>query len=239
MAENGGHRLDPDSPPLMNGLYGAFVVDIALFRRLRADDPKIGAKRLAKALGCGVGAAQSLMRGRHWQQDPAKVRLFNQYKHASLDEATGEPTAEDLATLGLTRAQKREAAKGLRAGSPSSTDLAVDADTEAVDGLVGEDEPPMRLDTLYFQGEVDKALWKLGRAFSATKIAKMSGKEIASAWSALLEKRALLRGEPTAIVRSENRGSLEKVGALLLQEMARRGMAVRDAPEVITVEAGE
>lgn len=229
---------DPGAATRMNGMYSAVVVDIALYRRLRAENPEMGAKRLARALGCTVGAAQALLRGRHWQQDPAKIRVFNEYKHASLHWQTGEASAADLAAFGLSPAQRRVASARIKAGTPSSMDLAVDPDSEAVEGLAGEDAPPMKLDTSWFQGEVDTVIWRLLREMSTAKIQKMSGREIAAAASAFLEKRALLRGEPTAIVRNENRGSLEKVGEMLLAEIARRRMKSAE-PEMITVEARE
>jgi hypothetical protein len=229
---------DPGAKTRMNGLHNARIVDIALFRKMVADVPGIGAKRLARALGVDPRLAQSLMRGEHWQQDPVKIRLFNEYKHATVDEETGVACAADMKEFGLSRAQKRAAAAALRPGTPSQPN-GTDPDTEAVEALAGDDLPPMKLDTAFFQGEVDTVIWRLLRQMTTVKIQKMSGREIAAAANGFIEKRALLRGEPTAIVRSENRGSLEKVGELLLAEMARRaGMKVRE-PEMITVEAGK
>ena len=45
--------------------------------------------------------------------------------------------------------------------------------------------------------------------------------------------------EPTAIVRSDQRGSLEKVGALLLAEMTRRGIAIEGAESPMVTIDGE
>lgn len=227
---------DPGAATRMNGMYCAVVVDIAKFRDLRARDPAMGAKRLAKALGCPLGASQALMRGRHWQQDPTKVRLFNEYKHASLDEATGEAGAEDLAAFGLSRAERRAAAAGITAVNLGGRRI-IDDESEAVEALGVDDKPPLRLDTAYFQGTVDEVLWRLLRELSAVKIRKMSGREIAAAASAFLEKRALLRGEPTAIVRNDNRGSLEKIGSMLLMEIERREKAHGGERKMITIEA--
>lgn len=226
--------VDPNSPPLMNGLHNARVVDIALFHRLREEIPGIGAKRIARALGINSRAAAGLLRGEHWQQDPVKVRLFNEYKHTSLDPATGLACAADMKAFGRTAKERRAVAAAMKPGGPSVA--GADVETEEVERMaLPAVDPPARLDTAFFQGELDVVIWRLLKEFDGPKISKMNGRELSASVASLLEKRALLRGEPTAIVRNENRGSLEKVGELLLAEMARRGMKV-GGPEMVTIE---
>lgn len=62
-------------------------------------------------------------------------------------------------------------------------------------------------------------------------MASASMKEKVLALGILIDKRQLLRGEPTAIMRVQDIRKLDEVGKLLQAEMERRGMMVDVTPE--------
>lgn len=241
---------------LIGAMEQVRLLDLALALRLYAAQAGIG--RVASALGCSRETAIAIRRGKHWQQDPAKVRVFNQLNGSAIPPETGIPSADDLKRLGRTprelaetrakvkaqqRAQRleREYKRKLAARELAATarpEIA-DEDTALVDAIgrasiLRKEKPPMRLDSAYFQTAVDETLWRIIRQLDDVKIGAMSGKELMTALASLLEKRALLRGEPTQIVRNDNRGTLEKVGELLLAEMVRRGLK----PDLAALSAG-
>ena len=90
----------------------------------------------------------------------------------------------------------------------------------------GEIDTPAKLDTALFQSLVEERLFWAMKLLTPDVIAAAGPRDLTQMISALVEKRNLLRGEPTAIVRNENRGSLEQVGQLLVQEMRRRGLSI-------------
>lgn len=76
---------------------------------------------------------------------------------------------------------------------------------------------------------VEDRLWLVLQAIDIPTITVMSARDLTSLASMLFEKRSLLRGEPTQIVRSEH-GALDKVMALLIEESRKRKLA-RGVPE--------
>ena len=61
------------------------------------------------------------------------------------------------------------------------------------------------------------------------------GKDLSIMLGVLMDKRQLLRGEPTHIIGIEERGKLNEVAGLFLNEMKRRGMLADDRGDVIDV----
>ncbi len=57
-------------------------------------------------------------------------------------------------------------------------------------------------------------------------MATASYQEKVRAWALLIDKRQLLRGEPTAIMRVQDIRKLDEVGALLKSELERRGLVI-------------
>jgi hypothetical protein len=222
---------NPDA--LVVSMQQAKLLDLAHARRLMREYPNTGCGRLARALACGNRTADAILKGIHWQQDPVKVGIFNRLNDCRIPVETGEPDEADLLRFGLNEEERLEAIAKLRrqqrnkAGRRMAVEATKDkkgvAMIEARQAILKRSKPPMKLDTGYFQAQVDETIWRILRELDDVKVAQMNGRELAAAASTLLEKRALLRGEPTQIVRNENRGSLEAVGALLLAEMARRG----------------
>lgn len=226
------------APPQLATMLRVHLVDMALYRRLRAEDPLIGAKRIARALGTGIGPAQSLLKEMHWQQDPLKVRVFNEARHTAVDEATGVASAEEMRLFGWTAVEKREAAAALpkNRARVGPTDRIFDPETDAVDRAIVEkagDGLPARIDSQWFVEQLDRKLALLINALDPVVIGKMNGRELAVAIGTIAEKRALLRGEPTQIVSYENRAKLDALGLMVMEEMKRRGI---DAPRVKVVE---
>lgn len=215
-------------------LLSARVIDLPAYDRLRATGA--GAKKLSRALSTTVATAQKLMAGIHWQQNPERVVEFNRYHGASISPA-GVPTAGDLAKHGgayaLPLAQDSEGEKDLRR---------IIEDAGVAPGLVSDAMRRMKLlsgdggaipgkpDTKYFQDAFDQKLALALACLDPVAIASASVADLTRLTSMLTEKRALLRGEPTSIVRNEQRGGLDKLAELLLTEVGRRGI-VLDAPK--------
>lgn len=214
-------------------LDSARVLDLEAYQRLR--DAGLGAKKIARALGTVVRTAQHLMSGTHWQQNPERVSVFNKVKGASLDAVTGYPTPNDLAKFGApfsgpTNADS-QGEKDLRqlvetAGVPSHM---LDEATRRIRLKAGAEEAgdlPAKIDTKWLQDAIDQ---KIGTAMTLLDTMTLAGSSVADLTrllSMLYEKRALLRGEPTAIVRNEQRGGLDTVARMLLAEVERRGITL-------------
>lgn len=220
-------------------LDSARVMDMEAYLRLRAAG--LGAKRIARALGTAVATAQKLMSGRHWQQDAEKVGIFNKAKGGSLDPATGMPTAADMAKFGgvfqgPTAADTR-GEKDLRgiveAGGVSAMML-----DEAMrrlrlaSGAVETGDLPDKVDTKWLQDSIDQKIGLIMTLMDPVTMAGASVADLTRAANMLFEKRALLRGEPTAIVRNEQRGGLDAIAALLLAEVRKRGIVLDLPPGV-------
>lgn len=215
-------------------LKTARVIDLAAFQRMRV--PGVGARKLARALGCTLSMAQRLMGGVHWQQDPEKVREFNRVRGASIDPETGMPTVDDLGKFGGPTGNPTRyddtGTKDLR-DLATSAGVSPDRVTETVRRVqmlagLGTDLPDAP-DTKYFQDAVDQKLAVTLACLDPVTIASASVSDLTRLFNALTEKRALLRGEPTSIVRNEHRGGLDKLAEVLLAEVQRRGV-VLDLP---------
>jgi hypothetical protein len=206
----------------------ARVVDIDAYTRIRASG--VGAKKISKALGVVVSTAQALMDGRHWQQNPERVKEFNRYRGASVDVATGRPTVDDLIKFGSKQAMAAsEGDKDLRkmvlhAGVAPG---AVEETVRKLQMLLGaEADIPAVPDTQYFKEQFDRKLAIALACLDSTTIASMTGDGLGRLVNMLTTNRALMRGEPTAIVRNEHRGGLDDLAKMLAAELARRGSTV-------------
>ena len=200
-----------------SGLASGRVIDMAEFNRLAQSGA--GGKKIARALSVPLVTAAKLKRGEHWQQDPEKVRKFNEWKGTSINPKTGILTPDDLVRFG-----------GLESGEKRSNPVADEAARRLQALNDSEDgKRPVKIDTPLILSMIEERLVTALQMMDSTTVASMSPRDLNSMISMLTEKRNLLRGEPTAIVRNDQRGSLEKVGALLLAEMARRGIAIEGA----------
>jgi hypothetical protein len=218
-------------------LASARVTDMEAFHRLRGAG--LGGKRIARALSTAVATAQKLMSGRHWQQDAEKVRIFNKAKGASIDPETGVPTAQDLVKFGgvysRPLATDDQGTKDLRqivetAGvSAPMVDEAVRR-LRLATGALEVGDLPAKVDTKWLQDSIDAKIGLTLTLLDSVTLAGASVADLTRLFNALTEKRALLRGEPTAIVRNEQRGGLDKLAGLLLAEAQRRGITVDLAP---------
>lgn len=217
-------------------LASARVVDLDAFHRLKTRG--VGAKTLARALATTTATAQKLMSGTHWQQNPEKVMAFNLFHKASISP-DGVPTAEDLAKHGapLVKISKyaSDGEKELRRiieDAGISPHLVSDAmrRMRLLTGQAAAGDLPGKPDTKYFQEQFDAKLALVLACLDPVAIASASVADLTRLASMLTEKRALLRGEPTAIVRNEQRGGLDKVAAALMAEITRRGITL-DLPK--------
>ena len=66
-------------------------------------------------------------------------------------------------------------------------------------------------------------------------MSQASAKDIAIVIGIVLEKRNLLRGEPTQIISSTDRKGLDELGRELAKEIQRRGMTIDVTPDRVTV----
>lgn len=218
-------------------LNSARVVDMDAYRRLRATG--VGARKLARALSIQLATAQKLMRGVHWQMDAEKVTEFNRFHSASIDPETGAPTADDLIKHGppsmLAKASDSEGDKDLRrimedAGVAAPMVQEAMRRQRILAGAAAEGDLPGKVDTKWLQDAVDKKLGDVLTLMDPVSLAGASVADLTRAANMLFEKRALLRGEPTAIVRNEQRGGLDKLAEMLLAEVGRRGIALPKGP---------
>lgn len=219
------------------------VVDMVAFNRLRGDPDKqgafVGATKIAKALGVPVVTAQRLMGGIHWQQDPERVKEFNASRGASVDPETGIPTAEDLEKFGgrILQANRHKEAGEKDAfalmrmvGAPEKSIAEAVRRIEALAGY--EVDIPAKIDSDYFKGLIDEKLARALLLLDDTAMAQASPKDLITIANGLFNMRQVSRGEPTAIVKHQDRGTLEKLGGMVLREMQRRGVKVDDMPAV-------
>jgi hypothetical protein len=236
-------RGDARHNGLVYSLRKAILLDMRAAQEMLLRRPMPSLAQIAYALGVSTPVIVAVHRGKHWQQDAEKVRIWNELHNAAIPEETGIPTEADLNKFGISTgdqrakrqealARQREAAKlrqaRLRIEKKYAKEQGEVEINKALTRPIIKERPPLtlRLDTAYFQASIDEALWRLLRQLDDVKISAMNGRELAAAVATLLEKRALLRGEPTQIVRNDNRGSLEKIGEMLMAEMVRRGRKI-------------
>lgn len=222
-------------------------MDLSRFMALR--DGGFGVVRIARELGCKEENARKLLEGLHWQQDAAKVRAFNKMMGANVAEDTGIPTSDDLARFGVGLSPERP----LELNKPVSAKVkkaraalrdvgvkpAIRDEVVRRMGALGGDGSleatvPGRMDTALFLGMVEDRLYMALKTLDSTVMAAASPKDLSAMVSMLIEKRNLLKGEPTAIVRNEHRGGLAEVAKLLLAEVARRGLTIEGMATDVT-----
>lgn len=92
------------------------------------------------------------------------------------------------------------------------------------------------LKTKHFVSAIEHRLAEALDALTPEKMHEASARDLAVVVSILVEKRQLLRGEPTQILSIEERQHMAEILPLLLKEAERRGMTVEGDYEA--VEAG-
>jgi hypothetical protein len=217
-----------------SGMMQTRVIDMAAFARLRGE--QAGARKIARALTIPKSSAQALLSKKHWQQDPVKCRLFNQLRGASIDPETGIPSDDDLAKFGGLFGPNRYSSQPEKdmhtvmkaAGVRPEKRQEVVRRMTVVNG--GEIQIPTRLDSATFAQMMEEKLYRALLMMDDTVIAAAGPRDLSTMIAMLTEKRQLLRGEPTAIVSVEQRGSLARLGRLILEEMKRRGEVVDAEP---------
>lgn len=89
-----------------------------------------------------------------------------------------------------------------------------------------------------FQKLLDERMMMALEYLGDVTMAGASAKDLAIVFGILAEKRALLRGEPTSIVRHEDRMALAELLPAVLHEAARRGMTIDLTPSDYTEAEG-
>lgn len=191
------------------------VVDIVTFKRLLADG--WGIRRIGSAIGCTHQIIIALKRGLHWQQNPDKVRKYNAERGMNIDPETGMPTESDLIKFGY---KSRELAK-----APPPVPITL--------------KPmPANLSSANFLEQIETNLWHALQLLTPETLAKASVRDLSTVTAMLIEKRQLLKGEPTVITRNDQRADLADFAKRLLAECERRGIKIGERP-VLELEAKE
>lgn len=235
-------------PPVtpVHAMANARVVDIAVFNRMKERGETAG--KVSKWLGVSAASAVMLLAGEHWQQDPLRIALFNEYRGTSLPVSgpeMGFAPADVIAQYGgasgkrkASRTPGEQAMVDLVKRSGVSGVLAEEV-ARALEMMAGAAEMPAeRLDSAYFLEEVERKL-ALGLAsLTPVKIAGASVGDLQKLVSMLVEKRALLRGEPTQIVSHRERRRIDEVLPMLVAAAQKRGV-VLDLTARVVEEAGD
>lgn len=212
----------------MSGLTQARIIDIEAYQRLRAQG--YGYKRISQHLDCSTMVVHELNDGTHWQQNPEKVLSFNALRGTRVDPSTGIAPAEDMAVWGKKQRHGGRSTDQIAAAKALQGLGLGDAALEIADKLiaVGGEElaAPAKLDTSIFLGLAEERLYWALKMLTPDVLAKAGPRDLSSMISMLIEKRNLLKGEPTVITRSEHRSGLDNVAKLLLAEMGRRGITI-------------
>lgn len=95
-----------------------------------------------------------------------------------------------------------------------------------------------RVKTKEFQELLDDRIYKALMYLDDYSLAASSAKDIAIIVGIFLEKRQLLRGEPTHILSIEERGQLNSLVPMLIKEASRRGLVFEDRGDIIDVTPG-
>lgn len=177
------------------------VVDMATFQRLKLEGA--GWFRMMNALGCSNKIIGDLKKGLHWQQNPDKVRRINLERGLNIDPETGMPTEKDLAALGYA---SREA----KAAPPAAP--------------VESKPMPANLSSANFVELIESSLWHALQRITPENLDKASLRDLSTVTAMLIEKRQLLKGEPTVITRNDQRADLADFAKRLLGECQRRGI---------------
>lgn len=195
------------------------VVDMATFKRLLAGGNH-GILRMARELGCGHPIVIALKKGQHWQQIPDKVRKYNAERGMNVDPETGMPTEKDLITFGYK--------SGEMAKVPPPVPITV--------------KPmPANLSSATFLEQIETNLWHAMQYLTPETLQKASVRDLSTVIAMLIEKRQLLKGEPTVITRNDQRTDIADFAKRLLGECERRGIKLGDInkPAMITLTAKE
>ena len=240
----GRPKVEPVTP--VHAMANARVVDIATFQRMRERGET--AEKVARWLGVSAASARMLLDGKHWQQDPGRIALFNEYRGTNLPiegPEMGFATPDVIAQFGGASGKRKvertpgeqamvDAVK--RAGiSPEIADeVARTVDEMAGTMRLASD----RLDTAYFLEEVERKLALALASLTSTKLAEASVGDLQKVIGMFVEKRALLRGEPTQIVSHRQRVEIDKVLPMLVDAARKRGITLIDvaAREVESVD---
>ena len=215
-------------------MANARVVDMATFLRMRERGERAG--KISKWLGVSQASAVMLLAGTHWQQDPVRIALFNEYRGTNLPVSgpeMGIAPADVIERFGGASGKRKvarapgeqwtvDAVKRMGVHPEQAGEVA-----RRMSALAGHDLPVgERVDTAYLLEATETKLAKFYRALDDEVIAGMSGPDLVKAIGAFIEKRALLRGEPTQIVSHRERAKLDAILPLLVEAAKKRGVVL-------------
>lgn len=94
-------------------------------------------------------------------------------------------------------------------------------------------EKTLKYTTKHFQDQIDEKIGMALHHLDDTVLSAASAKDLAVTIGILIEKRALLRGEPTAILSTEERTNLNVLVTHVMKEAQRRGITVDQTGEEV------
>ncbi len=165
---------------------------------------------------------------------PAEAPVYlteKQRRVVSLRDGHGLTAAEIARKLGMKKQNvetcyNRAKVKILEAGPPPTQDIQ-EASVAALAAIRGKVDDK----TLSQQAEEVgwMAIWRLLNDPQVWN--RASARDLAAISALMIDKRQLLRGEPTHVMRVEDFRKLDELGKVLHEEMERRGMLVDVTPE--------
>ena len=221
----------------------ARVVDMSTYLRLKEEG--ITSQKMQVALGCSGATVWHLNRGTHWQQQPDRVREHNKRFGGNIAPLTGVPTERDLVDRGYIRRGKLRAVRPEISEPAQQALAALGHDVESAGRMadhlsaVGGMLAPGVMSTSEVLGGLENALHFALKLWTPDFLAKAAPRDLSSITSMLIEKRQLLKGEPTVITRQEQRADLAEFARRLLAECERRGVSLsKEEPVLIEGKAG-
>lgn len=207
--------------PLPFAIQNWNVVDIEEFERLATLN--MSRRKIGAALSVSRGTATTLIDGNHWQQSPKRVRQYNDKMGTKIDPKTG---IAPVTVLEKYSAKAKQEVKAIEARV---------REVELIkSGAPAKPFANVTLDTKYFLEQIEEKLAMTLESLTESEIKKSSVRERVTAISAFVEKRALLRGEPTQIVTHEQRQKLDDLLPELIKEAKRRGITIEGKMKDVT-----
>ena len=191
------------------------VVDMLEFQRL--SKLELTQKRACKELGLQVHTYQTLLQGKHWQQDREKIEGFNKLRHTDIDPETGVASENVIGEHG-TEILKNRWNEKIREEELASRGELIERVADNKFMADGMGELSARMIEVLLQPNV---------------IQNMKPTDIIKYLPQIIEKWNLLMGNSTQIISYEEHLKLDALLPKLIEEAKRRGITIEgEAVEV-------
>ena len=95
-------------------------------------------------------------------------------------------------------------------------------------GRKATDNIPTKIDTKWILGQLDAKIALTLANLDEFALSRANARDLSGLLAVLVDRRQLLKGEPTAIISAEDRRSLNELVPIIVAEAKRRGMAPAD-----------